>query len=155
MKSKRIVIFSDSELAIDCHRFFMKYGFEAAFFVLRGKEAEELCGAGVFQLDEVDDSKLVDLECPLIIASSDPAFTSTVKKKLDSLGLDSRHVFDEPLIYSAWLEELVDALSFNRKSTPNEFVAHLLESHPAGLNDASGTAKALAEYPGPLKLTMH
>jgi hypothetical protein len=55
-------------------------------------------------------------------------------------------IFEKPLIYSAWLEQLVDALSFNSEGTPNEFVAYLLETHPAGLNDASGAARALAEF---------
>jgi hypothetical protein len=146
MTSNNIIVFSDSELAIDCHRFFTKYGFEVASFVLAKRTDKMLFDVPVFQLDEMDDKQLVDLDCPIIIASSNPAFISDVQKKLDSLMTEKHLVFEEPLIYSAWLEQLVDAISFNSTSTPNEYVEHLLVTHPAGLDDGRNAAEALAKY---------
>ena len=146
MTSNKIIVFSDSELAIDCHRFFTKYGFEAASFVLAKRTDKKLFDVPVFQLDEMDDKQLVDLDCPIIIASSNPTFISDVRKKLDSLIMKKHLVFEEPLIYSAWLEQLVDALSFNSTSTPNEYVEHLLVTHPAGLDDGRNASEALAKY---------
>jgi hypothetical protein len=133
-------------LAIDCHRFFTKYGFEAASFVLAKRTDKNLFDVPVFQLDQIDDKQLVDLDCPIIIASSNPAFISDVRKKLDSLIMKKHLVFEEPLIYSAWLEQLVDALSFNNTSAPNEYVEHLLVTHPAGLDDGRNASEALAKY---------
>jgi hypothetical protein len=146
MTSNKIIVFSDSELAIDCHRFFTKYGFEVASFVLAKRTDKMLFDVPVFQLDEMDDKHLVDLDCPIIIASSNPTFISDVQKKLDSLMTEKHLVFEEPLIYSAWLEQLVDAISFNSTSTPNEYVEHLLVTHPAGLDDGRNAAEALAKY---------
>jgi len=146
MTSNNIIVFSDSELAIDCHRFFTKYGFEVASFVLAKTTDKKLFDVPAFQLDEMDDKQLVDLHCPIIIASSNPAFISYVRRKLDSLMTEKPLIFEEPLIYSAWLEQLVDALSFNRTSTPNEYVEHLLVTHPAGLGDGRNAVEALAKY---------
>ncbi|MBN2138006.1 MAG: CDP-glycerol glycerophosphotransferase family protein [Sedimentisphaerales bacterium] len=144
--SNKIIIFSDGESAIECHRFFAKYGFETAFFVFDKKKDEKFLGAPVFPFDRIDDEKLVDLDCPIVIASSDPEFISVVKKRMDGLMIDGRLVFDEPLMYSAWLQELLDALSFNNKTKPNEYLSHLLDIHPANLNNGPSATKALADY---------
>jgi len=118
----RVVIIGDGDDAVRCCKFFRKYGFSVHPPV---NPAEHT----------IDCASLAGLGCPVILATKNVAVRRTVAETLRSNGLSNRYIIQDETLYSLALEQLIDLLSFNGTTTPNEYVKALLGVYPASARD--------------------
>lgn len=130
------VIGSDKEVErVD--KLFTKYGYDVAN--LKIKSRENLIGFFLVGQNKDEYEKIAARKCPVIISSNNPILKIKIKKKLLKLGLQRELIVDDSIISSSYAEELIDTLSFNDNTKPNEYMNYLLSSYPQCTKDILGT----------------
>lgn len=138
---KQVVIIGDGQEAIRCCSFFKKYGFDVLYFVgQRGEEAPE--GIRVFKFTDNSAKEIASMGCPAVFAADDTRFCRRAKDKLAGIGVARNFLVEDSILWSRDTEELIDALSFNSKMQPNEYLKCLLERYPDSARDVIGTLAA-------------
>ncbi len=139
---KQVIIIGDGQEAISCCSFFKKYGFDVLYFV--GQRGEESPGGiGVFKFTDNSAKEIASMACPAVFAADDTRFCRRAKDKLAGIGVARSFLVEDSILWSCDTEELIDALSFNSKTQPNEYLKCLLERYPESARDVIGT---LADY---------
>jgi len=139
---KQVVIIGDGQAAARCCSFFKKYGFDVLYSVgRRGEEAPG--GIRVFKFTDNSAKKIASMACPAVFAADDTRFWRRAKEKLAGIGVERNLLVEDSILWSRDTEELIDALSFNSKAQPNEYLKCLLERYPDSARDVIGT---LADY---------
>ena len=139
---KQVVIIGGGQATIRCCSFFKKYGFDVLYFVgQRGEEAPG--GICVFKFTDNSAKEIASMGCPAVFAADDTRFCRRAKEKLAGIGVARNLLVEDSILWSRDTEELIDALSFNSKAQPNEYLKCLLERYPDSARDVIGT---LADY---------
>ncbi len=139
---KQVVIIGDGQAAASCCSFFKKYGFDVLYFVgQRGEEAPG--GICVFKFTDNSAKEIASMGCPVVFAADNTRFCRRAKDKLAGIGVARNFLVEDSILWSCDTEELLDALSFNSKTQPNEYLRCLLERYPESARDMIGT---LADY---------
>lgn len=138
---KQVVIIGDGQPAARCCSFFKKYGFDVLYFVSqRGEEAPR--GIRVFKFTGSSAKEIASMGCPAVFAADDTRFCRRAKDRLAGVGAARNLLVEDSILWSRDTEELIDALSFNSKIQPNEYVKCLLERYPQSARDVIGTLAA-------------
>jgi hypothetical protein len=138
---KQVVIIGDGQEAIRCCSFFKKYGFDVLYFVgQRGGEAPG--GISVLKFTDNSAKEIASMACPAVFAADDTRFCRRAKEKLAGIGVARNLLVEDSILWSRDTEELIDALSFNSKTQPNEYLKCLLDRYPESARDVIGTLAA-------------
>jgi hypothetical protein len=141
MKPNEIVIIGNGKKTVECCSFFKKYGFDVLYFVSqRGEEAPG--GIGVFKFSDNSAKEIASKACPVVFAADNTHFCRRAKDRLAQMGVPQSLLIEDSILWSPDMEELIDALSFNSKMQPNEYVKCLLERYPQSARDMIGTLAA-------------
>jgi len=129
-----IIVIGNSETAERCRRFFTKYGFRVSNY-LRTSRLRLLDDAAPAGSGEPGTEGRITSNCPVVLATG-PVRRVILRHKLHALGVPDELIIRHSYLYSLWMENLVDSLSFNSDWSPNEYVSYLLSHYPASGHNA-------------------
>ncbi|MBN2138005.1 MAG: CDP-glycerol glycerophosphotransferase family protein [Sedimentisphaerales bacterium] len=142
MKQGQIIIIGNGCEAVRCYEVLKKYGFDIAGF-LGPNTAEIPVDESLTLFTENNIEDIASMHCPVVFAAEDAVWGRQIKQKLTQAGVRQNLLVDDSILFSQDTEKLIDALSFNSQTEPNEYVRCLLERYPNSAKDVIGT---LADY---------
>jgi len=129
MGTDRVVIVGTGESAKACHKFFTEYGFSVPLIISNTQESA-VTDTPSTTLEALSDDRLSAMDCPLVFASDDLGFQAILLDRLKRLAMPEGTLIRHAGLYGFQMKRLIDLLSFNHKSRPNEYVQSLLENYP-------------------------